>query len=121
MIRRLADVVLVECLVGDRDLVAQHRAQRRSGRASLQPGKRRSRLVVLLEPSEQRRAPGDGMRVTFCAQLRERRVKRAAREAPLAPVASLAPAVRWTDLGNEDGGSCVARQDGSFVRTARAE
>jgi hypothetical protein len=89
----LADVVLVECLVGDRDLAAQHCAQRRRGGASLQPGQRRSRLVVLLEPCEQRREPGDGMRVTLCAQLRERGVKRAARAALLAPVASLGAAV----------------------------
>ncbi|MGH2969654.1 MAG: hypothetical protein ACRDK0_11405 [Solirubrobacteraceae bacterium] len=39
---------------------------------------------MLLEPGEQRREPGDGMRVTVCAQLRKRGVKRAAEVVPFA-------------------------------------
>jgi hypothetical protein len=64
--RCLADVVTVECLVGDRDLAAQHRAQCRSGRATLQPSKRGSRLVLLLESREQRPEPPERVRVTLC-------------------------------------------------------
>ena len=89
----LADVVRIDRLMGDRELAAQHCAQRRCGGASLQPGQRRLRLVVHLKPREQRREPGDRLRVAVCPQLRERGVESAARAALLAPVAALGAAV----------------------------
>jgi hypothetical protein len=55
----LADVVLVERVVGDRDVPAEHRVKRRCRGAALEPGDRRQRLPVTLELAEQRLERGD--------------------------------------------------------------
>jgi hypothetical protein len=66
---RLADILLIERLMGDRDLPAEHRVKGRGGRASLEPCDRRQRLLMALELAQQRRERRDSIGISASAQL----------------------------------------------------
>jgi hypothetical protein len=86
-------VVLVERLVGDRELAAQHRAQRLDGGASLQPREPAARGLVPLEPGEHRRQSRDCLRIAVLAEFLEGVGERAAVAAAVVVVAPLRPAI----------------------------
>jgi hypothetical protein len=104
---RLADVVLIEGVVGDRDLPAEHRVKGRGGRASLEPGDRRQRLLMVLELAQQRRERRDSIGISASAQLGQHPGELAAR-APSSSPALPRPLASWAARDHRSPGALRA-------------